>query len=252
LRFLGLSPRSGANKRSDGFGTRLGIIKPPILETVQIRLDGGLATVVLSGAQSSNSIDEAMIRDLVTAFAWLADRAPAAATIIEGAEGNFCAGYDEEWWRDVSSSGRANVGLVIQSLNRVFVEMRRIPAPTVAAVAGRAAGPGLSIALACDSRVVAREAKLDFRFDADLVLPPHAALTYFLPRIVPPARALELLLDGESVTGEEAAEIGLAAASVPQSELFGEVRRHSRTLVDQTSEVVSLRQQLEPFRYSTS
>jgi enoyl-CoA hydratase len=93
-----------------------------------------------------------------------------------------------------------------------FLSIRSLPVPTVAALNGPAIGAGLGVALACDCRVAAADAKLGLTF-VGLGLHPGMGSTHFLPRIAGPAAAAKLLLSGRIVSGTEA----LAASSSSSS-----------------------------------
>lgn len=218
---------------------------PPILSTVRIDVDHEIAGVVLArGGQ--NAIDGAMILDLTTAFAWLADRAETSAVVVSGSDGDFCGGYDPDWVRGQvvgSEDPGAMINVAARFMNTVFIELRRIPIPTVAAVEGLAAGPGLSLALACDSRVVSNDATLSFDSDEMTSCPP-AGSTFFLPRILSPARTLELLLEKPDLSGQAAKELGLATVAVPGDQLLRSARELALRQAAQ-GDVAELRKGLE-------
>ena len=97
-----------------------------------------------------------------------------------------------------------------------FLSIRSLPVPTVAALNGPAIGAGLGVALACDCRVAAADAKLGLTF-VGLGLHPGMGSTHFLPRIAGPAAAAKLLLSGRIVSGTEA----LASSSSSSSSSTG-------------------------------
>jgi len=95
--------------------------------------------------------------------------------------------------------------------------------PVVAAVNGVAAGAGFSLALAADLRIAAESASFVQAF-VRIGLIPDASSTYFLPRIIGPARAAELMMLGDSVNAARALEIGLVSRVVPDAELASAAR----------------------------
>ena len=97
-----------------------------------------------------------------------------------------------------------------------FLSIRSLPVPTVAALNGPAIGAGLGVALACDCRVAAADAKLGLTF-VGLGLHPGMGSTHFLPRIAGPAAAAKLLLSGRIVSGTEALAAAAAASSSSSS-----------------------------------
>ena len=105
-----------------------------------------------------------------------------------------------------------------------FLCLRELPVPIVAAINGHAIGAGLCIALACDVRIASNDAKLGLNF-VHLGLHPGMGATYFLPRIVGPAKAAELLYAGKILTAAESAAIGMVNQAVPAEELKSAVEK---------------------------
>jgi 2-(1,2-epoxy-1,2-dihydrophenyl)acetyl-CoA isomerase len=132
------------------------------------------------------------------------------AVVLTGAGETFSVGGDvkamnEGTGRDAPESERIAALRARMEASRFLHEM---PKPTIAAIEGPAAGAGLSLALACDFRICGRNAKLTTAF-AKVGLSGDYGGTYFLPRIVGPAKARELYLLSPVLTGEEAKAIGL-------------------------------------------
>jgi enoyl-CoA hydratase len=100
---------------------------------------------------------------------------------------------------------------------RMYLSVRDLAVPTIAALNGPAIGAGLCVALACDLRIAAREAKLGLNF-TKLGIHPGMAATWTLPRIIGSAHAAELIYTGRVIDGEEAARIGLANRAVAREE----------------------------------
>ncbi len=102
---------------------------------------------------------------------------------------------------------------------RSWLTVRDLEVPTIAAINGAAIGAGLVLALACDLRYAAADARLAVPFTS-LGMHPGMATTWLLPEVVGLPVARDLLLTGRSVTGEEAATLGLVNAAVPREELL--------------------------------
>jgi enoyl-CoA hydratase len=102
---------------------------------------------------------------------------------------------------------------------RLYLSVRDLPFPTVAAIGGPAIGAGLCVALGCDVRVAARDAKLGLNF-VRLGIHPGMGATFALPRLVGPALAAELLFTGRAVDGAEAERIGLVNRAVERAEVL--------------------------------
>ena len=105
------------------------------------------------------------------------------------------------------------------SFYRLFLSLRDLPCPTIAAIQGAAVGAGLCVALGCDFRYVAGDAQLGLNF-ARLGVHPGMAATWTLPRLIGPAQAAELLYTGRLIDGAEAHRIGLANRVLPAAEVL--------------------------------
>jgi enoyl-CoA hydratase/carnithine racemase len=116
-----------------------------------------------------------------------------------------------------------------EALHQAIVDLRRIPFPVIAAVNGPAAGAGFSLALACDTRI-ASEASFFACAYGRIGASPDGGMTYFLPRVVGPSRALELLLEDPNMGAEQALAEGLVADVVPPEELMDRAREKAEKL----------------------
>jgi 2-(1,2-epoxy-1,2-dihydrophenyl)acetyl-CoA isomerase len=206
---------------------------PPELETLQIEVDGEIGTLTLNRPDSLNAMSPELIGELTVAAAWLADRAPLRALIVTGAGRGFSAGGDVNWFKgglddpeaDLPSSVRRGADV----LHQAIVDFRRIPYPVIGAVNGVAAGAGFSLALMCDLRIASQEAAFVCAYGR-IGASPDGGMTYFLPRVVGPAKAVELLLTDPLLSADEALELGLVSEVVPPAELADAARAKAREL----------------------
>ncbi len=106
---------------------------------------------------------------------------------------------------------------------QAIVDLRRIAVPVIAAINGPAAGAGFSLALACDIRIAADGAFFAPAYGR-IGASPDGGMTYFLPRVVGPAKALELLLDDPNMSAADALRDGLVSEVVAPDELIGRAR----------------------------
>ncbi|HEX3736902.1 MAG TPA: enoyl-CoA hydratase-related protein [Solirubrobacterales bacterium] len=206
---------------------------PPDLNTLQIEIEGDLATLTLNRPDAFNAMSPELIEELMTATAWLADRAPIRALIVTGSGPAFCAGGDVTWFRKGMEEGdfdiSADVRRGAEALHTAIVDLRRIEVPVIAAVNGPAAGAGFSLALACDLRIAAESAFFAPAYGR-IGASPDGGMTYFLPRVLGPAKALELLLDDPNLPAVEALRMGLVSEVVPGDELIGRARERAAKL----------------------
>ncbi len=219
----------------------------PELNTLRIELEGELATLTLDRPDSFNAMSPEMITELPVAFAWLADRAPVRALIVTGAGQAFSSGGDVSSFRDGVENGEIDLPSAVRHgadvLHQGIVDLRRIPYPVVAAINGPAAGAGFSLALACDIRIASTAAFFAPAYGR-IGASPDGGMTYFLPRVVGPARALELLLEDPNMPAADALEEGLVSAVVAPEELIDAARAKAEQLAALAPHYVRMAKQL--------
>ncbi len=222
-------------------------ISPPELSTLRIEVDGEIGTLTLDRPDAFNAMSPEMIFDLGTAFAWFADQAPLRALIVTGAGKAFCSGGDINGFKagveDDSIDLPAQVRRGAEALHVAIVDLRRIPYPVIAAVNGAAAGAGFSLALACDIRIAAEDAFVACAYGR-IGASPDGGMTYFLPRIVGPSRALELFLEDPNLTAADALEEGLVSEVVPADELMDVARAKAEKLATRAPHYVKMAKKL--------
>lgn len=206
---------------------------PPELNTLQIEVDGEIGTLTLNRPDALNAMSPEMIGELTGAFAWFADVAPLRALIVTGAGKAFCAGGDVNWFKtgveDESIDLPSQVRRGAEALHQAIVDLRRIPFPVIAAVNGPAAGAGFSLALACDTRIASRAAFFACAYGR-IGASPDGGMTYFLPRVVGPSRALEILLNDPNMNAENALSERIVAEVVEPDELLDRARAKAEKL----------------------
>jgi 2-(1,2-epoxy-1,2-dihydrophenyl)acetyl-CoA isomerase len=222
-------------------------INPPELTTLRIEVDGEIGTLTLDRADSFNAMSPEMILDLGTAFAWFADQAPLRALIVTGAGKAFCSGGDINGFKagaeDDSIDLPAQVRRGAEALHTAIVDLRRIPYPVIAAINGAAAGAGFSLALACDIRIASADAFVACAYGR-IGASPDGGMTYFLPRVVGPSRALEILLEDPNMTADEAFGEGLVSEVVAAEELIDTARAKAAKLVKRAPFYVKMAKRL--------
>ncbi|MBV9099819.1 MAG: enoyl-CoA hydratase/isomerase family protein [Candidatus Dormibacteraeota bacterium] len=193
------------------------VATPPVLQ----EQDSGVLTLTLNRPGVLNAINDGMLDALATALRDAVSDDGVRAVVITGAGRAFCSGQD---LRSAASDGELNVR---RHLREHYVPaihaIRDLEKPVIGAVNGVAAGAGFSLALACDLRVASKSASFLQAF-VRIGLIPDASSTYFLPRLIGPARAAELMMLGESVEAKRALEIGLVNRVVADEALLKEAR----------------------------
>ncbi len=198
-------------------------VSPPQLNTMRIEIDGEIGTLTLDRPDAFNAMSPEMIGEMIVAFGWLADRAPLRGLIITGSGKAFCAGGDVTWFRKGVESDEidlpSDVRRGAEALHQAIIDLRRIPYPVVAAINGPAAGAGFSLALACDMRISSSAAFFAPAYGR-IGASPDGGMTYFLPRVVGPSKALEILLEDPNLSATDAKELGLVREVVEPDELM--------------------------------
>ena len=220
---------------------------PPELETLNLEIDGEIGTLTLNRPKSLNSMSPQLIGDLVDAFAWFADLAPLRALIITGAAGAFSAGGDVNTFKEGVESEEidlpSNVRRGAEVLHQAIIDMQRVPFPIIAAVNGPAAGAGFSLALACDIRIASENAFFACAYGR-IGASPDGGMTYFLPRIIGPSKALELLLNDPNLTAADALEAGLVSEVVAPDALMDRAREKADKLAAKAPHYVRMAKKL--------
>jgi enoyl-CoA hydratase len=194
---------------------------------LRVERDGAIAVVTFDDPARLNAMTEAMGQALRAAVLELRGDETLRAAVLTGAGRAFSAGGDLDLIEAKGRAGSASPGGAVREENRAFMErfyrlylsVRELPFPALAAINGPAIGAGLCVALACDLRVAARDAKLGLNF-VRLGIHPGMGASWTLPRLVGPARAAELLFTGRTLVGEEAERIGLVNRAVAREEVL--------------------------------
>ncbi len=189
-------------------------------ETILYQVAGGVATVTLNRPASLNSINFQMIKDLNKAFGNAKDDQAIRCVVLTGAGRGFCSGAD-------LTSGMLNnpeelASGLKETLNPLIKSLHEMEKPVIAAVNGVAAGAGCNLALACDL-VVAAESAVFYQAFVKIGLVPDAGGSYFLPRLVGPRKAMEMVLLGEKIGAADALRLGLINKTAPDEDLVSEV-----------------------------
>lgn len=183
------------------------------------RRAGGVALVTLDLPERRNMMSAAMTASWTRAMAEVQADRDVRAVVVTGAGSAFCAGGDLSWIGSEPDASVADLRHRMLAFYRSWLSIRDLEVPTIAAVNGSAIGAGLAVALACDLRYAAEDARLGMPFTS-LGMHPGMASTWLLPQAVGLPVAREMLLTGRVVTGAEAAAMGLVNRAVPADEVL--------------------------------
>ena len=187
------------------------------------RIDGGIATLTMNRPEARNALTRDMMLALAEALPRLANDPAVRLVVLTGAGEAFCSGGDVKGFAQQAAGAPAT-----QSFDQKVTDLRfrtevsrwlhEMPKPTLAVIPGAAAGAGLSLALACDLRIAAEEAKFTTAF-SKIGLSGDFGGSYFLNHLVGAAKARELYFTAQVLRGDEALRIGLVNRAVPAARL---------------------------------
>ena len=206
------------------------------MSAVKIDLSGSVQTIRLDRPKVLNALNPEAYDQLAEAFRVAEDEA-VRAVILTGTGRGFCSGHD---LRDAENEDPA-AGL--REVNATMQAIRTLRKPVIAAINGVAAGGGMSLALCCDVKLMARSAKLVPAF-VDLGLVPDMGASWLVANALGYGRALEWLVSGEALDAETALEWGLVNALVEDGELGEAAQRKAEDLAAGPTLAIGLTKQL--------
>lgn len=208
-------------------------------ETLLYSVTDGVCTITLNRPEVFNAVNEQMKRELNEAMKSAEKDPQIRCVVVRGAgEKAFCSGQDLK-----EHSGKENRRSLKESLetryNPLIRKMRTMEKPVVGMINGVAAGAGLSIALACDMRIMADSARLIEVF-IRIGLVPDSGSHWFLPRLVGMAKAFEYSALGQDIGAVEAERVGLVNKVVPAGELESTTMELARQLAKAPTRAIGL------------
>jgi 2-(1,2-epoxy-1,2-dihydrophenyl)acetyl-CoA isomerase len=188
-------------------------------DTILTARDGDVLTITLNRPERLNAASLDMADEISLAIDALDG---ARAVLITGAGRAFCSGADLQARGDASiGGGQASYAALTKHYNPLMMKLARLSVPIVTAVNGPAAGVGCSIALAADF-VLAGNSAYFLQAFVNIGLVPDGGASWMLPRLIGKARATEMMMLGEKIGGEKAADWGLIHKCVDDAALMTE------------------------------
>ena len=177
--------------------------------TILFELRAGVARLTLNRPERLNSFNIEMHAEVRAVLDEVKEDGSCRVLVLTGAGRGFCAGQDLGDRAVAPGAAATDLGDSIERRYKPLVlALRALPMPVIAAVNGVAAGAGANLALACDMVIAARSASFIQSF-SKLGLVPDSGGTWFLPRLVGPARAIGAAFLGDKLPAEQAADWGL-------------------------------------------
>ncbi len=206
-------------------------------ETLALTNADGVLTITMNRPDVYNALNEVMKKELNDAFRAAEKDDAVRCVVLRGAgEKAFCSGQDLKEHQGTKRSLKESLQ---KSYNPLIRKMRAIEKPVIGMINGVAAGAGLSLALACDMRIMSESAKLIEVF-VRIALIPDSGSHWFLPRLVGMAKAFEYSALGDDVSAAEALRVGLVNKVVPSAELERETTALATRLAQAPTRTIGL------------
>jgi enoyl-CoA hydratase/carnithine racemase len=222
-------------------------------EDIQYQVQDGVARITLDRPAKLNAWTPAMERSVRRALGAAAGDAGVRAIVVTGAGRGFCAGADMSVLQGLSEAGAGAIAQAGSGGSRAAPEspallgpdvsahyggrfgyMMSVRKPIIAAINGPCAGIGLVFACFCDLRFASEQAVLTTAFAKRGLIAEHG-ISWLLPRLIGPTRALDLLLSARMVSGAEAEQLGLVNKAFAADRFTAEVTEYARQLVASVS-----------------
>ena len=201
-------------------------------DPVLIERAGGLVTLTLNRTDAYNAIDGPLVESLLAALIDCDEDGSVRAVMITGAGKAFCAGGNLKAMKaeadTVGSAGPFLKKLTV-SVHGAVATIARMEKPVIAAVNGPAGGFGFSLALACDLVLASENAVFTMAY-TNAGLAPDGGSSFFLPRIVGPKRAYDLMVNNEVLSPAEAKDLGIVNRIMPGDSFMEEARAYCARL----------------------
>jgi 2-(1,2-epoxy-1,2-dihydrophenyl)acetyl-CoA isomerase len=185
------------------------------------RADGPAWRLTINRPARRNALTPELAASLAREIERLGSSDSPRVILLEGAGGHFSAGLDLRWLTSLGPTpARAEIRDGLERFQSVILAIVRVPIPVVALVRGTAAGFGVDLAVACDTRLAGTSASFTSAFSR-MGLVPDGGSTYGLPRLIGDGAALRFLLASETVDAAAALRCGLVDEVVDDAELDG-------------------------------
>lgn len=198
----------------------------------------GIAVLTLNRPEKYNAFTKAMIIRWNAILEEAAEDPAVKAIILTGAGKAFCTGGDVNAQKErANNDALERKDFLFRHVHKIAFALERMDKPVIAAVNGTARGAGMDMALMCDLRIMAQTATMAESY-INVGLIAGDGGTWYLPRLIGTARALELCWTGRVIDAAEAERIGLVNRVVPEGEALNAAKELARTIAAQPFEAV--------------
>ncbi len=209
-------------------------------ETITFTVADNIATITLNRPERLNAMPPQMADEIADAVDHLDG---ARVLLMTGAGRAFCSGADLQARGGAAATGASGpYGALTRSYNPTMVKLSKLNVPIITAVNGPAAGVGCSLALCSDFAIAGKSAYFLQAF-VNIGLVPDGGASWMLPRLIGKARATQMMLLGEKIYGEQAADWGLIYKCVEDADLMAEARALAAKLAGGPSLAIGIMRQ---------
>lgn len=198
---------------------------------LEYEVSNGVGTIRLNRPAKKNSFTMEMIDDWAAIYRDARTDDDVRVLVLTGTGDSFCAGADMSALDASQARPLDRKTLLTDRVHRVAFAFEDLDKPVIAAVNGVAVGAGMDMALMCDIRLAARSARFSEGY-VRLGIVPGDGGCYYLPRLIGPARAMELLMTGDFVDADEAERIGIVNHVYDDDKLRDETNALAQRLAD--------------------
>ncbi len=230
-------------------------------DEIKYEVDGPSAVITLNRPETLNALTNNMMEELKHALAKAEEDESVVGIILTGEGRGFCSGMDMNALDATASGKNLSDGVERKKLTAdpgdksmgtdfeiAFTYIMSIRKPIIVAVNGACAGLGMSIALLCDMRFASENAKFITAFSQRGLVAEHGQ-SWILPRLIGPARALDLFWSSRRLTAEEAKDFGLVERIFPHDELLDRTKAYIQELADKCSPVSMMVMKQQVYRH---
>jgi methylglutaconyl-CoA hydratase len=206
--------------------------------TVLYQLEGAIARITLNRPEKRNALNDSLVAGLKNALQQANADDAVRVAVISGAGQDFCSGADLAALQKISAASAAENVADARSLMDLFMLMRQVTVPVVAAVRGKALAGGCGLASACD--IVLASANARFGYPEVKIGFVPALVMAILRRNVSEKRAFELLTRGAEISAEEAKQFGLVNEILSEENFESEVTAYARGFEKMSKSAIAL------------
>jgi methylglutaconyl-CoA hydratase len=207
-------------------------------QVVVYSVDGAVARVTLNRPEKRNALNDAVIGGIKEGLKAAGRDENVRAVVISGAGKDFCSGADLSAIQKITGASVAENSEDARSLLELFLFMRQLPVPVIAAVTGRALAGGCGLATACDLVLASASARFGYP-EVKIGFVP-AMVMAILRRNVSEKRAFELITRGEEISAQQAKELGLVNQVFNDETFAADVDAYAKKFVELSKQAIAL------------